>query len=122
MSPALDYSLTVKDKLTIGAINRTTKESFAPGGKGINVSIILKRLGYTSIALGFLSGFTGEYVEKLLAKEGLQTDFIHIAGITRINVKMEKLRLQSMALGLTLLMMIWRNYLKRLSRVKVVIS
>ena len=69
LSPALDYSLTVKDKLTIGAINRTTKESFAPGGKGINVSIILKRLGYTSIALGFLSGFTGEYVEKLLAKE-----------------------------------------------------
>lgn len=89
LSPALDYSLTVKDKLTIGAINRTTKESFAPGGKGINVSIILKRLGYTSIALGFLSGFTGEYVEKLLAKEGLQTDFIHIAGITRINVKID---------------------------------
>ena len=89
LSPALDYSLTVKDKLTIGAINRTTKESFAPGGKGINVSIILKRLGYTSIALGFLSGFTGEYVEKLLAKEGLQTDFIHIDGITRINVKID---------------------------------
>lgn len=49
----------------------------------------MKRLGYTSIALGFLSGFTGEYVEKLLAKEGLQTDFIHIAGITRINVKID---------------------------------
>lgn len=89
LSPALDYSVGIKGKLTLGAINRTNKEEYEAGGKGINVSIVLKRLGYPSIALGFLSGFTGDYIEKLLKAEGLETGFVHTAGITRINVKVE---------------------------------
>lgn len=89
LSPALDYSVGIKGELTLGAINRTCKEEYEAGGKGINVSIVLKRLGYPSIALGFLSGFTGDYIEELLKKEGLQTDFVHTDGITRINVKVE---------------------------------
>lgn len=89
LSPALDYSVGIKGKLTLGAINRTSKEEYEAGGKGINVSVVLKRLGYPSIALGFLSGFTGDYIEKLLKEEGLTVAFVHTDGITRINVKIE---------------------------------
>lgn len=89
LSPALDYSVQVKGKFLLGEINRTSKEEYEAGGKGINVSIVLKRLGYDSIALGFLAGFTGDYIEKLLDKEQLKTDFVHTSGITRINVKVE---------------------------------
>lgn len=89
LSPALDYSVGIKGKLTLGAINRTSKEEYEAGGKGINVSVVLKRLGYPSIALGFLSGFTGDYIEKLLKEEGLTVGFVHTDGITRINVKIE---------------------------------
>lgn len=89
LSPALDYAVSVTPSLKIGDINRTNKEEFSAGGKGINVSIVLKRLGYPSIALGFLSGFTGDYIENLLKDEELETDFVHTEGITRINVKIE---------------------------------
>lgn len=89
LSPALDYSVVVNGEFTLGAINRTVKEEYEAGGKGINVSIVLKRLGLDSIALGFLSGFTGDYIEKLLKQEGLTTDFVHTPGVTRINVKVE---------------------------------
>lgn len=89
LSPALDYAVSVTPSLKLGDINRTSKEEFSAGGKGINVSIVLKRLGYPSIALGFLSGFTGDYIEKLLKDEKLDTDFVHTKGITRINVKIE---------------------------------
>lgn len=89
LSPALDYSVSIKGKFVLGAINRTGKEEYEAGGKGINVSVVLHRLGLPSLALGFLSGFTGAYIEELLKKEGLSTGFVHTAGITRINVKIE---------------------------------
>ena len=86
-NPSLDYVIQVDD-LTLGRVNRTTKEAIFPGGKGVNVSVILSNLGIKSKALGFIAGFTGKQLEKMLTDFGCYTDFIELKeGLTRINVK-----------------------------------
>ena len=86
-NPALDYILKV-DNFEIGKINRTEAEKILPGGKGLNVSIVLKNLGFENTALGFIGGFTGEELQKRIEAQGINTDFIKVKkGITRINVK-----------------------------------
>lgn len=88
-NPALDYVIKVEDFQT-GTINRVYQESIFFGGKGINVSVVLKELGLTSVALGFTAGFTGEAIEKGVEAQGIATDFIHLReGMSRINVKMK---------------------------------
>lgn len=86
-NPSLDYIVAVEN-FACGTINRTTDEKIFPGGKGINVSMVLKNLGFETTALGFLAGFTGERVEQLLEEKGISTDFISVAGMSRINVKL----------------------------------
>lgn len=87
-SPSIDYVMNVPNFRT-GAVNRVKDTAMHPGGKGINVSIVLKNLGIESILLGFTAGFTGEQIEKMLADFGCKTDFIHLAhGLSRINVKL----------------------------------
>ena len=86
-NPAIDYLLYVPT-FKIGSINRSAKENVFCGGKGINVSIILKELGIDSTATGFTAGFTGNALEQSLKSKAINTDFIHLKnGITRINVK-----------------------------------
>lgn len=86
-NPALDYISQVEN-FEVGKINRTKTEKILPGGKGLNVSIVLKNLAYNSTALGFIAGFTGEELKKQLEDYGINTDFIKVKkGITRINVK-----------------------------------
>lgn len=86
-NPSLDYVISL-DKLEKGQINRTRQEHIYPGGKGINVSVILSNLGYSSVALGFEAGFIGKTLREMLDQFGCQTDFIHLdEGMTRINVK-----------------------------------
>ena len=86
-NPSLDYVIGA-EKLEPGKINRTTRENIYPGGKGNNVSVVLSNLGHKSKALGFVSGFTGEALEKMLDDFGCYTDFIQLDnGFTRINVK-----------------------------------
>lgn len=88
-NPALDYIVQVKD-FRAGKINRTCYEKILPGGKGINVSIVLGNLGHNSTALGFVAGFTSEDIEKLMKQYGCKTDFIHVKeGFSRINLKMK---------------------------------
>ena len=88
-NPSLDYVIQVDD-LTLGRVNRTTKEAIFPGGKGVNVSVILSNLGIKSKALGFIAGFTGKQLEKMLTDFGCYTDFIELKeGLTRINVKVD---------------------------------
>jgi len=87
-NPSLDYIVTV-EKFTCGIVNRTKKEVIFPGGKGINVSMVLKNLGHENTALGFLAGFTGREIQRLLEEKGIQTDFITVEdGLSRINVKL----------------------------------
>ena len=86
-NPALDYILQV-DNFEVGKINRTKTEKILPGGKGLNVSIVLKNLGLESTALGFIGGFTGEELQRRIEAQGIKTDFIKVKnGITRINIK-----------------------------------
>ncbi|MCR4999271.1 MAG: 1-phosphofructokinase [Lachnospiraceae bacterium] len=87
-NPSLDYIVSV-DHFTVGAVNRTNTELMFPGGKGINVSMVLKNLGFDSIALGFMAGFTGKEIVRLLEEKEVKSDFINVAeGISRINVKL----------------------------------
>ena len=87
LNPALDYIIKLKE-LVPNEINTSESEYILPGGKGINVSIILKRLNVESVTLGFISGFTGKEIQKLVEKEKIQTDFINLEeGHSRINVK-----------------------------------
>ena len=87
-NPALDYIVRVQD-LALGRVNRTNYEHILTGGKGINVSIVLKNLGHDSCALGFMAGFTGREIERRLGQAGIRSDFIDVAGMSRINVKVK---------------------------------
>lgn len=87
-NPSLDYIVSVDD-FTLGRVNRTTKELVYPGGKGVNVSLVLKNLGMENTALGFTAGFTGTEIERGLKEWGCLTDFIRIPeGMSRINMKL----------------------------------
>lgn len=87
-NPSLDYIVTV-DHFECGIVNRTQNEIIYPGGKGINVSMVLKNLGHENTALGFLAGFTGDKIEQLLKEKGISTNFIKVEnGFSRINVKL----------------------------------
>lgn len=86
-NPSLDYVVQVDD-FAVGEINRTRTESIYPGGKGINVSLVLQNLGLPSVALGFTAGFSGAEIERLLQEAGCRCDFIAAkAGYSRINTK-----------------------------------
>ena len=88
-NPAIDYVVHT-DEMKLGATNRSQREEMYFGGKGINVSIVLRELGILSKALGFTAGFTGEAIEKGLAHMGIDTDFVRLDnGNSRINVKIK---------------------------------
>ena len=87
-NPSLDYVVDVNDFKT-GVVNRTTNETIFAGGKGINVSMVLKNLGLDNTSLGFTAGFTGNEIKRLLLEKGVNTDFIEVEkGVSRINVKL----------------------------------
>ena len=87
-NPAVDLVIQVPN-CQLGTLNRSMSEEYVAGGKGINISVVLKRLGVDNIATGFLGGFTGKFIEEFLEKEGVITSFISVDGTTRINVKVK---------------------------------
>lgn len=88
-NPAIDYVVRMEE-MKAGLVNRSKSEEFYIGGKGINVSLVLKELGLTSKALGFVAGFTGMAIEKGVSEKGIETDFVHLEnGISRINIKIK---------------------------------
>lgn len=88
-NPSLDYIMKVEN-FTGGLVNRSEEEEIYPGGKGINVSIVLNNLGIKSNALGFIAGFTGEEIKKKVQEAGCTSDFINLKdGLSRINVKLK---------------------------------
>lgn len=87
-NPSLDYIASCED-FRLGETNRVSKEIIFPGGKGINVSIVLSNFGLDTTALGFLAGFTGEEIKRLIVEKGIRNEMIPIsAGFSRINVKL----------------------------------
>ena len=90
-NPSLDYIVSVND-FRLGATNRTDSELILPGGKGINVSTVLKHLGFDSTALGFIAGFTGKEIIRCMKLSGVKSDFIELDhGISRINLKLKSI-------------------------------
>ena len=87
-NPAVDLVIQVPN-CQLGTLNRSMSEEYVAGGKGINMSIVLKRLGVDNVATGFLGGFSGKYIEEFLEKEGITPQFISVDGTTRINVKVK---------------------------------
>ena len=88
-NPSIDY-ICRAEHFASGKINRTNYEKFLPGGKGINVSIVLKNLGFDSKALGFVAGFTGKEIQVMLEEAGVMNSMIEVKdGLSRINVKMK---------------------------------
>lgn len=90
-NPSLDYIVGV-DNFKTGRVNRTSEEVIFPGGKGINVSIVLGNLGMKSTPLGFTAGFTGNEIKRLLSEFNIDNEFIDVNnGLSRINVKLRSL-------------------------------
>ena len=89
-NPAIDYVVHLPGSLELDAVNRTVQEEYLFGGKGINVSSVLRALDCDNTALGFVAGPTGHWLETGLEAQGVKTDFIHLnQGVTRINVKIK---------------------------------
>ena len=89
-NPSLDY-IVETEGFKLGNTNRTVSERILPGGKGINVSTVLKNLGIESTALGFAAGFTGDEIRRRVEELGFRSEFIEVDnGFSRINVKMKE--------------------------------
>ena len=87
LNPAIDM-LTKVENFELGKLNRTGESKYVVGGKGINISLLLKNIGIKSKALGFIAGFTGYYIKEELKKQGIESDFVETQGFTRINIKL----------------------------------
>lgn len=88
LNPSLDYVVDVDD-FELGRTNRAVSERLYAGGKGINVSFVLKNLGFESTAFGFSAGFTGEEIKKQIQERGITENFITVLnGQSRINIKL----------------------------------
>ncbi len=90
-NPSLDYIVSVED-FRLGMTNRTSSELMLPGGKGLNVSMVLGNLGIENTALGFVAGFTGEEIVRRIEEMGVKSDLIPVEnGISRINLKLKSI-------------------------------
>ena len=87
LNPAIDM-LTKVENFELGKLNRTGESDYVVGGKGINISLLLKNIGKESKALGFIAGFTGYFIQDELKKQGIESDFVETKGFTRINIKL----------------------------------
>lgn len=88
LNPSIDYVVQV-NQLNLGELNKMDNEMMFAGGKGINVSRVLHELAYDTTALGFLGGFTGDFIVEALREKSIQTKFTPIQGATRINIKLK---------------------------------
>lgn len=88
-NPSIDYIVSVKE-FGVGEVNRAVSESMFPGGKGLNVSMVLKNMGVDNTALGFIAGFTGKEIERQVKQAGVRSELIHVpCGCSRINLKLK---------------------------------
>lgn len=90
-NPSLDYIVSVDD-FKLGLTNRTSSELMLPGGKGLNVSMVLGNLGIDNTAFGFAAGFTGDEIVRRVEAMGVKAEFIRIRdGFSRINLKLKSI-------------------------------
>ena len=90
-NPSLDYIVTVDD-FKLGLTNRTTSELMLPGGKGINVSIVLSNLGIENTAIYFSAGFIGDEITRKVEESGIKAEEIRVPqGCSRVNLKLKSI-------------------------------
>ena len=85
LNPAIDLFIDLNELLP-KKVNRSNYDDYQENGKGVNVSRILHRLEIENTALGFIAGFTGNFIKDKLEESGIKTNFIEVDGITRVNV------------------------------------
>lgn len=85
LNPAVDKTYTTQGVI-VGNVNRMRTVAKIAGGKGVNVTKILRQYGYEVAATGFLGGYSGRFIEEELVKRGAQCHFVHVAGETRSNM------------------------------------
>lgn len=100
LNPALDYSLETS-KFDLGKLNLSEKAYFLGGGKGINVSKVLKNFNVESTAIGFLGGFTGNFIKEELKEKNIKEDFVGVLGNTRVNIKIKTGEVETELAGLS---------------------
>ncbi|MBA2175648.1 1-phosphofructokinase [Halobacillus locisalis] len=88
LNPSIDYVMNV-DQFQAGTLNRSSETYYYPGGKGINVSRVMGALGTQTTALGYIGGFTGDFIKSALEENNISHQFIEIEGNTRVNVKLK---------------------------------
>ena len=98
LNPAVDYYIDM-DSVKEGDINKANNAYTLAGGKGINVSKVLKNFNIESIALGFCGCFTGSYIKQDLNKYGIKENFINLSEDTRINVKVKTAKNETEIMG-----------------------
>ena len=86
LNPALDKTVEIPG-MALDTVNRVTSMRTDPGGKGINVSKVIAKLGGESCAVGILGGESGRTLLAALEREGLRTHFRFVEGQTRTNLK-----------------------------------
>lgn len=85
LNPAVDRVIVLRE-LRVGDSNRVTDGQIDPGGKGVNVSRVLREMGAESLATGFVAGSLGKFIEESLKQQGIRTAFIRSSGQTRQNL------------------------------------
>ena len=100
LNPAVDCYLGFHE-FSEGKLNHAETGYSLPGGKGINVSKVLKNFGVSTKALGFLGGFTGDFIKNTLRDEGIECDFVQLSQTTRINVKINNMGLETEISGIS---------------------
>jgi fructose-1-phosphate kinase PfkB-like protein len=92
LNPAVDEAIAV-DVVALGALNRCDLDAVDPGGKGLNASRVIARLGRDTVALGFVAGVTGALIRSRLDAERVPHAFDDVEGLTRINVMLLERRI-----------------------------
>ncbi|WP_243116038.1 PfkB family carbohydrate kinase [Lachnoanaerobaculum gingivalis] len=87
LNPAIDM-LTKVENFGLGKLNRTGESDYVVGGKGINISLLLKNIGKENKALDFIADFTGYFIKDELKKQGIESNFVETKGFIRINIKL----------------------------------
>ena len=98
LNPAIDYYMSMEN-FQLGSLNSLEEGYTLPGGKGINVSKVLKNFSVESKALGFVGGFTGDYIKKHLNEYEIESDFIELQENTRINIKLKSKDIETVITG-----------------------
>ena len=101
LNPAIDHYISFKEenKFCEGKLNKVTNSYSLAGGKGINVSKVLNNYTVPSTALGFVGGFTGDFIKNNLIKEKVNFDFTTLEEETRINIKMNNFGVETEIAG-----------------------